>query len=222
MHPQHRNWVYQLLSLHRITTTEFEESKFATITDTLASTLTHMHAHTHTLLLPAGSPIIRPVIRADVNSSPPNIPFRSCDLLEAWQDERPPLFHRAIGAICSVQGPALWPVLQRKLKRSQPFPVCLGAALSWPVAAAKRGTLSGLVHCGRLISTKKLSLQAAVNSDGCFSAPGTLGGAATGELPNKNKKRWVKKKITQGDSGKNGCWTNNVYFYSANVSVHVW
>lgn len=51
-----------------------------------------------------------------------------------------------------------------------------------------RGTLSAPVHCGRLISAKKCGLQAALNSDGCFSAPGTLGGAATGELPNMDEK----------------------------------
>lgn len=82
------------------------------------------------------------------------------------------------------------------------------------------GTLSAPVHCGRLISAKKCGLQAALNSDGCFSAPGTLGGAATGELPNTDKKD-EGKKATRGDSGKNGCWTNNVSISSLCVCVCV-
>lgn len=60
------------------------------------------------------------------------------------------------------------------------------------------GTLSAPVHCGRLISAKKRGLQAALNSDGCFSAPGTLGGAATGELPNTDKKEQGKKATRGG------------------------
>ncbi len=66
------------------------------------------------------------------------------------------------------------------------------------MATAKQGgliTLMGLVHYGRLISAKKCCLQAAVNSDGCFSAPGTLGGVATGKLPPKKEAKYeVEKK----------------------------
>lgn len=78
------------------------------------------------------------------------------------------------------------------------------------MATAKQGgliTLMGLVHYGRLISAKKHCLQAAVNSDGCFSAPGTLGGVATGKLPPKKRgkrrsgreKEKKKKKTHSGD-----------------------
>lgn len=87
---------------------------------------------------------------------------------------------------CSAQCVQGW--FQWMLKEITALPRC-----TW----LTHGTLSAPVHCGRLISTKKCGLQAALNSDGCFSAPGTLGGAASGELPNTDKKDEGKK----GNSG---------------------
>lgn len=101
---------------------------------------------------------------------------------------------------------------QRMLKEITALPRC---------TQLTHGTLSAPVHCGRLISAeKKCGLQAALNLDGCFAAPGTLGGAATGELPNMDKKD-EGKKATRGDSGKNGCWTNNVSISSLCVCAGV-
>lgn len=107
--------------------------------------------------------------------------------------------------------------LQQKLKRSQLFPVCLLPALGWPVATAKQGsliTLMGLVHYGRLISARKHCLQAAVNSDGCFSAPGTVGGVATGKLS-------PLKKNTQGDSWDRTSTGLTMCLFPHSVSVNL-
>ncbi|TSW35260.1 hypothetical protein Baya_13504 [Bagarius yarrelli] len=60
-----------------------------------------------------------------------------------------------------VQGRFQW-----KLKEITASPHC---------TQLTHGTLSAPVHCGRLISAKKRGLQAALYSDGCFSAPGTSG-----------------------------------------------